>query len=157
MKKVILPFAFLFTISVALISTQSGCTKETIKNTTDTVVVKTTDTVLYCAPSIKGLWTGTAQNTSSGQAFTMSIKADGTATYENVISGKQQLCVGTWTLVNSVFTCNVVCVYGLSANVGISQKYTANFNSTTGVLSSGQWMNTSGATDSGTFTLTKVN
>jgi hypothetical protein len=156
MKKVILGFAFLFTISFALISTQSGCKKETIRNT-DTVFVKTTDTVLYCTPGIKGLWTGTAQNTSGGQAFTMSVKADGTATYENVISGKQQLCVGTWTLVNAVFTCNVVCIYGTSANVGVAQKYTANFNSVTGVLSSGQWMNTSGVTDSGTFTLTKVN
>jgi hypothetical protein len=157
MKKIILPFVFLFTLAIALISTQSGCTKETIKNTTDTVVVKHTDTVLYCTPSVKGLWTGAQQSASSGQAFTVSIKADGTMTYENIISGTRQFCAGTWTLTNSILTFNTVCIYGVSANVGVAQSFTANFNSSTGLLSSGQWTNTSGPTNSGTFTLTKVN
>lgn len=110
--------------------------------------------------SIQGLWTGTQQNaTSPASAFTMSIKPDGTATYENILLGIQQFCSGTWTLSGTTFTCNTTCIYGLSYNVGVKQTFTAVFNSSTGSLTSGQWINTypPSAPNSGTFSLTKVN
>jgi hypothetical protein len=110
--------------------------------------------------AVQGLWTGTQTNASAQtSAFTMSIKADGTATYENILLGTQQFCAGTWTLNGTAFTCNTTCIYGLASNVGVKQTFTAVFNPTTGTLSSGQWVNTfplSSAT-SGTFSLTKVN
>lgn len=110
--------------------------------------------------SIKGLWTGTQQNaTTAATVFTMSIKSDGTATYENILLGTQQFCAGTWSLNGTTFTCNTTCIYGLPGNVGVKQTFTATFNSNNGTLSSGQWVNTypPSSANSGTFSLTKVN
>lgn len=151
MKKVLISFSALMMLSLLVFVSQTGCTKETINTVTKT------DTVYKCTPSIVGLWTGAQQNATSGQPFNMSIKADGSVTYENIVSGTQQFCSGTWTLSSGVFTCNTVCIYGFPAYVGIKQRFTANFNSTTGILSSGLWANTSINTDNGTFTLTKAN
>lgn len=109
--------------------------------------------------SVQGLWTGTQQTASTTPTqFNMSIKADGTATYENVLLGTQQFCAGTWALNGTAFTCNTTCIYGLSYNVGVKQTFTAVFNSTTGTLSSGQWINTypTSVVGSGTFSLMKV-
>lgn len=151
MKKVLISICSLAVFSSIIVSSQTGCTKET------TNPVTKTDTVFKCTPSILGLWTGSQQNATSGQVFNMSIKSDGTMTYENIAAGTQQFCSGTWTLNNGVFTCNTVCIYGISAYIGIKQRFTANYNSTTGAISSGVWANTSINTDNGTFTLTKVN
>ncbi|CAN5859174.1 hypothetical protein BH11BAC4_BH11BAC4_25950 [soil metagenome] len=76
--------------------------------------------------------------------------------YENVISGTNQLCVGTWTLSNTALFFTTVCVYGLPQNVGVSQTFTATYNLTTGILTNGTWVNNTSGTDSGTFTLTEV-
>lgn len=109
--------------------------------------------------SVRGLWIGTFKNTTTPpQAFAVSIKPDGTTTYENTISGTRQFCAGTWTLTGSTLTCNFTCIYGLPGNVGVQQTYTATFNPADGTLSAGQWVNTAppAAANSGTFELTKV-
>jgi hypothetical protein len=108
---------------------------------------------------VHGLWTGTQTNASNETStFTMSIKPDGTATYENVLLGTQQFCAGTWTLNGTEFTCNTTCIYGLPYNVGVKQTFTAVLNSGAGSLSQGQWVNTYPRiyATAGSFTLTKV-
>lgn len=152
MKKILLASAALTIFAASIILFQiSSCTKSVAQEN------KQTDTVYKCTPSIQGLWIGTQQSSTTGQPFSMSIKPDGTMTYENIVYNTQQLCVGTWTLVNSTFTCNTECIYGYF--VGVKQKFTATFDASTGILSSGTWVDTypATATSSGTFTLTKVN
>lgn len=153
MKKIVLGSLSLLMLTIILFTSQTGCKKETI-----TTVTKV-DTVYRCTPTIQGLWTGDQINTSSaGQAFNWSIRADGTASYENTVFGIRQLCVGTWTLTNETWTCNVTCVYGVTAYVGAKQTYTAKYNAITGALTNGTYQTTTpGLEDSGTFTLTEVN
>ena len=118
------------------------------------------DTAQPTTHSVQGLWSGTLQHASAPSSqFTMSIKGDGTATYENIILGTQQFCSGTWTLSGTTFTCNTVCIYGLPGNVGVKQTFTAEFNTNSNTLGSGQWVNTFPAStaNSGTFTLNTVN
>lgn len=149
MKKILLPSVVLFFTLFILANTQTSCKKESVRNLTDTVY--------KCTPSIKGLWIGSHQNSVGGQPFSMSIRANGTMSYEDSVYNKHQLCIGTWTLVNSKFECNTECIYGYF--VGVKQKFTANFDPITGLLSNGQWVVTYplSSYDSGTFTLTKVN
>ncbi|MDI9366612.1 MAG: hypothetical protein QM541_16770 [Flavobacterium sp.] len=133
-------------LTILLLFQISSCSKET-----------PTPTTTY---SIQGLWSGTHQNTTTPAAqLNMSIKADGTVTYENILLGTQQFCSGTWTLTGTTFTCYTTCIYGLSSSVGVKQTFTATFNNAAGTLSSGQWVNTfpASAANSGTFSLTKVN
>lgn len=151
MKKLVFGSFSALVLSIVLFTSQTSCKKET-------ETVTKTDTVFKCTPSIQGLWTGATANTSgAGQAFTVSIKADGTATYENTVNGTRQFNVGTWTLVNGTWTFNSTCVYGVSAFVGATQTFTATYNATTGALTNGTYSATSKVTDSGTFTLTEVN
>ncbi len=154
MKKTYLTLASLIVLTTLIFTSQTSCKKET----TTTNVIKT-DTLYKCNPSVLGLWVGVQENALASQTFTVSVKTDGTMTYENIISGTQQLCTGTWTLLNGVFTFNTVCVYGVSGNVGVRQRFTATFNSSTGTLTAGQWQNTFPVsnTNSGTFILNKVN
>ncbi len=95
MKKIALSFLSVFAMTFLLINTQTSCKKETTNTITDTVNV--------CTPSINGLWTGMQQNATSGQPFNLAIMPGGSMTYDNVISGTYQFCVGTWTLNNSIF------------------------------------------------------
>jgi len=113
------------------------------------------DTVFKCTPTIQGLWTGYVQNASSGQNFSFDIMPDGTASYQDSVAGVRQLNVGTWKLTNGTWTCNITCVYGYY--VGAKQTFTATYNATTGTLTNGTYVTTSPGSDSGTFTLTKVN
>lgn len=132
-------------IGLANVSMLSGCTKDNSPATSHTVT---------------GLWTGTQKTaTSAATSFTMSIKADGTATYENILLGVQQFCAGTWTLSGTTLTCNTTCIYGLPNNVGVKQTFTATYNPSDGTLSNGQWENTypPSAAITGTFSLTEVN
>ena len=150
MKKTLLT-TFVLGISVALfLVTQTGCKKET-------ETITTTDTVYHCTPNIQGLWIGDQRNATSGQPFSMSIKPDGTMSYENKIGNTYQLCVGTWTLINNNFSGTTTCVYGVSAFVGVTQNFTATYNSTTGAMTNGTWRNVSPNNDSGTFTLSEIN
>jgi hypothetical protein len=154
MKKTFLSLASILVLTALIFTSQTSCKKET----TTTTVIKT-DTLYKCTPSVLGLWSGVQENALGSGTFNVSVKADGTMTYENIILGTQQLCTGTWTLSNGVFTFNTVCVYGASGNIGVRQRFTATFNSSTGTLTAGQWQNTFpiSNTNSGTFILNKVN
>lgn len=161
MKKIIFGSLSVFTLTVFLLASQTSCKKETETVTkTDTITKK--DTV-YIAPTIQGLWAGSWLNTgqsasaAQNQTFNWSIRPDGTASYENVVSGVNQLCVGTWTLTNGTWKCTTTCLYGASGNPGTKQTFTATYNAVTGKLSNGTFVNASPSTDTGTFTLTEVN
>jgi hypothetical protein len=153
MKKIVLSSLSLLVLTFILFTSQTGCKKETIIDNTKV------DTVYKCTPTIQGLWTGNQLNTSGdGQAFSWSIRPDGTASYENTISGIRHLCTGTWTLTNGTLTCYTTCVYGLDRFIGAEQTFTANYNATTGALTNGTYVTTTPSLqDTGTFTLTEVN
>lgn len=143
-KATLLTKSFFLFLALATTIFLSSCDKDDPQTTTK---------------SVRGLWTGTFRNaTTPPQAFAVSIKPDGTTTYENTISGTRQFCAGTWTLTGSTLTCNFTCIYGLPGSVGVQQTYTATFNPADGTLSAGQWVNTAppAAANSGTFELTKV-
>jgi hypothetical protein len=107
---------------------------------------------------IQGLWVGTVGNsTSSAQSYSFAIKTDGKISFETFAANQYHFGVGTWTLNGNTFTANVTTLYGISSNVGTQQQLTATFNSTSGVLSNGTWINISPATGNGTFSVTKVN
>ncbi|SFE97832.1 hypothetical protein SAMN05518672_113123 [Chitinophaga sp. CF118] len=153
MKKIVLGSFSLLVLTFILFISQTGCKKETFTNITKV------DTVYKCTPTIQGLWTGMQLNSASaGQTWSCSIRADGTASYENTIFGIRQLSTGTWTLTNETWTCNMTCVYGVEKFIGAAQTFTATYNATTGTLTNGTYVTTTpGLEDSGTFTLTEVN
>ncbi len=149
MKKVLSGLVVLLTIAISVAGLQTGCTK-------DSPAVQT-DTIFKCIPNITGLWVGSQEDvTGSGEEFSMSIKPDGTMHYENIINGTQQLCTGTWKLSGDKFSCDTKCIYGSPGYGGVKQNFTADYNSTTGLLTNGTWRNTSPADNSGTFTLREV-
>jgi len=156
MKKIVFGSFSVLALTVFLFTSQTSCKKET-------ETITKSDTVYRCTPTIQGLWTGSwitsTQNASSAQTqtFSWSIRPDGTASYENTVSGVQQLCVGTWAVTNGTWKCNTTCVYGAPGNAGTKQTFTATYDATTGKLTNGTFVNTSPSTDSGTFTLTEVN
>ena len=106
--------------------------------------------------TIEGLWIGTITNASASEPYNLSIKPDGKITFESIISGQEQFGAGTWTLSGSNFSANVTTLYGVQSNVGVQQRLTATFNSSSGALTNGQFTNTSPANDSGTFSVTEV-
>ncbi|QNA43524.1 hypothetical protein [Lacibacter sediminis] len=107
---------------------------------------------------IQGLWVGTIGNpTSTAQPYALSIKANGQITFEGYAANTYHFGTGTWTLNGDSFTANVTTLYGISSNVGVQQKLEATFNSSTGILNNGKYVNTSPANDAGTFSVTKVN
>lgn len=135
------------TLTLGMLLLSYGCTKN------ETTTVNPT-TPVY---TITGLWTGIIANANSSQAYSLSIKSDGKLTLHGFDGSVEQFGTGTWTLNGTTFTANVVTLYGYPSNAGVRQQITATFNSATGVLSSGKYQNTSGASDSGTFTLVEVN
>jgi len=149
MKKILLASLTLSALTFILSVSQTGCKKS------DTV---TTDSTSQCTHTIVGLWTGSSVNAAgSGQDWSVSIRPDGTASYENTVQNKHQLAVGTWTLKNDTLTFSTVALYGLSIFIGAEQTFTAKYDSTTGTLTNGTYVTTSPGTDSGTFTLAEVN
>lgn len=147
MKRIVLSTSLLLTtLLLAIISFSSSCKKD------ETTTTGTTYTV-------QGLWTGNHQITGSTPlALNMSLKPDGNATYEDIISGTYQFCAGTWTLTGTTLTVNTTCIYGQPVNVGVKQTFTGTFDAATGTLTAGQWSNTypPASAASGTFTLTKA-
>jgi hypothetical protein len=150
MKTNVLQLLALVLFAGSIFTTQTSCEKETEN------IVSAPDTVSVCVKSLPGLWEGFQQNAVSGQAFICNFRTNGTASYENVVGGVRQLCVGSWTLVNGTLTLNTICVYGRSEFVGAEQTFSAQYNNTTGVLTGGTWVTTSPFNDSGSFTLTEV-
>ena len=107
--------------------------------------------------NIQGLWVGTVANATASEFYSLSIKPDGKITFESIIGSQEQFGAGTWTLVGSNFSAHVTSLYGLPSNVGVQQTLTAKFDTKTGLMSEGKYVNTSPANDSGTFILTKAN
>lgn len=163
-------------LTFVLLSTQTSCTKDELKEIikTDTLYIPTTDTLyrdsiridtliktdtLYRDTiTIEGLWTGSQVNTNGdGQAFSFSIMKDGTASYENVVLGVYQLCVGSWRITDGKWICNTTCIYGAPVYVGAQQTFTADYDAATGKMTNGTYVTTTpGIQDSGTFVLTEV-
>ena len=151
MKKIVFGSLSVFALAVVFFTSQTSCKKET-----DTITK--TDTVYRCTPTVQGLWTGVTLNTKgAGQAWSVSIRTDGTASYEDSVYGVRQLSVGTWKLTNGTWTFNATCIYGYAPYVGATQTFTATYNATTGTLTNGTYVTTTPSPDSGTFTLTEVN
>lgn len=153
MKKIFMVSLALTVLAVSIgLFQMTSCTKA--------IAQTKTDTIYMCNSSINGLWSGTIQDaTSVPQPYNLSIKADGTISFEGIALNQEHFGVGTWTLTDSILTCNITTLYGLSYNVGIKQTLTAVFNNKTGILSSGKWIDIypNTATSSGTFMVKKVN
>ena len=154
-------FASLVLIIFAASITMSSCT--IVSKTFVQVAQPKADTIyVNSSPvSISGLWIGSQQSSVTGTIaalpFNLSIKLNGTLTFESVPpDGVQHFGTGTWVLTDSVLTCNVVTVYGDSLDIGVRQTLTATYNKKTGTLTNGKWMNVN-KSNYGTFTVTKVN
>ena len=142
MKKITQINRFRLATLLILTSLFLGCKKDTVQTT-------------Y---KIHGLWVGTVANpTSSAQPYSLSIKSDGKITFEGYAAITYHFGVGTWTLNGDTFTANVTTLYGISSNIGTQQQLNATFNSSTGILSNGTYVNISPANSTGTFSVTKVN
>jgi hypothetical protein len=108
--------------------------------------------------SVKGLWEGTMTDANT-QPFFLSLKSNGTCTMENISPGTQEnLSFGTWSLNATSLTCNLTCPYGYATNIGLNMTFTGIFDSDLGTIKgSFHLVSPSGATDNGTFSLTKPN
>jgi hypothetical protein len=146
-KKVIMKKGLLHTVLLPLLSLVFlflSCTKESKQPAT--------------TYNLQGLWVGSIKSaTTIDQPYSLSIKSDGTLLFHGIANNVHHFGTGTWVLAGSTLTCNVTTTCGVSFNVGVQQRLTAEFNSTTGVLSSGTWTNTNASANSGTFQLTEVN
>lgn len=110
--------------------------------------------------SVTGLWQGVSSSGGNSAPFNLSVKTDGTCTCEGISPGTQEnLGYGTWSLVESKFTFNIKWVYGYSTNINLQVTNTATFNTSNGTITGGVYhaVSPSGATNDGTFSLTKVN
>jgi hypothetical protein len=104
--------------------------------------------------SIVGTWTGSLTGVNEANFgllyYSFIIKSDSTiATQSTGTDGKTYLGNGTWKLNGTNFSAK-------SVSNGTAQTITAIFSSSRGSLTSGAWSNDNG-TDSGTFTMTRVN
>lgn len=149
MKKVLFASITLSALAFISLISQTGCTKS------DPV---TTDSTSQCKHTIVGLWTGSSVNTAgNGQPWSVVIRPDGTVSYENTVYNTHQLAIGTWALKHDTLIFKTKCIYGYSIFVGAEQTWTAKYDTTTGTLSKGTYVQTTAGTDSGSFTLTEVN
>ena len=140
--------AFFITILGVLVLLGSGC----IKGVTPTPVVPKKDN------HVQGLWIGTASNATISIPYFLTLKPDGTCSFEGISAGNQEdFGVGTWVLTDSTVTCSVITLYGLETNIGVKQNITGVFHSASGTLTGLTWTDIAPATDQGTFSLTKAN
>jgi hypothetical protein len=106
--------------------------------------------------NIQGVWVGTASNATITIPYYLTIKPDGTCSFEGISTGNvENFGTGTWTLTGTAFTCRLTTLYGVSNNIGINQTVTGVFDTKAGTLTSLTWNDISPATDQGTFTLAK--
>jgi hypothetical protein len=118
------------------------------------------DTPAPSNASIYGLWAGTyATNGAAGveEYFSLIFKPDGSLINDTKGNNQQHINLGIWSLTGDQITCNVTCVYGLPANLGIQEEFTATFDKATGKITKGTWKNTPPLNGSGTFQVVKVN
>ena len=144
MRRLLLSIGFIATFIISFQLT--GCTKDDPTPPADT--------------SIYGLWTGTYTiNSYPGleQYFSLILKPDGTLINDTKGDGQQHLNIGTWTLSGDQLNCHVICVYGITTNLGVQEDFTATYNKVTGKITNGVWKNTPPLNGSGTFQVDKVN
>jgi hypothetical protein len=147
MKKLSTSCAVLTSFALSMVIFQTSCKKD--------------PTTPNSSPhSIEGLWIGSysvdGQPSLGEQYYSVVIKPDGTMIEDTKWSGKQHLSIGTWKLDHDTLNYTATCVYGLTANVGTTEKHAAIFDASKGTLSSGKWQNVP-VSGSGTFTASRIN
>lgn len=146
------------------------CTKTNNVNTTihdsTTVIIRDTtvkrDTVILTTAKnpIVGEWVGTfhIDGTAAANVFyyRLDIRADSTVytTGESgLYDGNTTYATGPWKLLGTAFSASVTALDASHTNV---QTLTANYDSTAGTLHNGVYINISGSSQTGTFTLNRV-
>jgi hypothetical protein len=146
------------------------CTKTNNINTTihdsTTVIVRDTivkrDTVILTTTKnpIVGEWVGTFHIDGTATAnlfyYKLEIRADSTVytTGESgLYDGNTTYAAGPWKLLGTAFSASVTALDSSHTNV---QTLTANYDSTSGILGNGVYIDVTGSTQTGTFTLTRV-
>lgn len=137
---------------LVIFGTQSSCEKENVIN--NNII----DTIYQCTPNIKGLWEGTMTDAIT-QPFFLSLKTDGTCTSENISPGTQEnLSFGTWQLNGVNFQANLICKYGYVTNLELDMEFTGVYDSSQGKITGTFHLESpSGASEDGTFQVTRVN
>jgi hypothetical protein len=138
----------ILSLAVSVILFNSGCKKNSDPITPPTPTVN---------HNIQGVWAGTASNATITIPYYLTIKADGTCSFEGISAGNvENFGTGTWTLTGTAFTCQLTTLYGVTNNIGIKQNITGVFDTKAGTLTSLTWNDIDGATDQGTFLLIKA-
>ncbi|MES2108069.1 MAG: hypothetical protein V4577_04950 [Bacteroidota bacterium] len=107
---------------------------------------------------IQGVWVGTASNAAETIPYFLTLKADGTCSFEGITAGSvENFGTGTYSVSGTAFTGSLNTLYGVSTNIGVKQSIKGTFDSKAGTLTSLTWEDTFGATDNGTFILAKAN
>lgn len=160
MKKAIQLFLITLSISFALISINSGCKKETIRETV-------TDTIFHCSPNIEGLYEGTYTvgpgspvPTGTQFYFSFSIYPNGKVSYKSkgYYNGSLDYITfadGTFSLTNNQFTFDVTTINNPGSGPQHTQSGSATFNGVNGTLSNGTITDPLGG--SATWSMTRVN
>ena len=159
MKKIFLSLITVIILSFFFVTSQTGCTKET--------VTSRTDTVFQCPQNIQGLWVGTyivgpGNPVPAGTAFffSFSIHPDGTMSYKskgyyNGSSDYITFADGTWLMTGTTFSFSVTTVNIAGGGAQHTQSGTATYNSTNGTLSNGVISDPAGG--SATWSMNRVN
>lgn len=152
MKKGIFSLGILTSLFIVIFGTQSSCEKDNV------VTSNLTDTIYRCSPNIKGLWEGTMTDAIT-QPFFLSLKSDGTCTSENISPGTQEnLSFGSWNISGTDLTVNLLCKYGYITNLDLQMDFSGVYDSTQSkIIGTFHLQSPSGATENGTFELTRVN
>jgi len=145
MKRTLMSAIVLLIFSASIIVFQISCQKSAIAQVNNA--------------TIQGLWIGTytvAGHAELGQQyFSLVIKPDGTVIADTKGENTQHLAPGTWSISGTQLTCTYTCVYGLPANIGITEIADATWDKT-GKLT-GTWRDNPNTQGTGEITLTKVN
>ena len=140
----------LFFTSVLTLLFTVSCTKTT-----------TTPAITKTNPNpITGLWVGTYQIDDAAYLgsfyYSANIFSDSTIIQDGGgASGTFYTSKGNWTLHDSLFTATLTAT-DLTGPVNV-QVITAIYDSTAGTLSNGKWRHTDGGTQTGTFSMKRVN
>ena len=145
-------FAFMFLLIIISLF-YSSCKKDSVVNNNNAA-----DTVYQCLPNIKGLWEGTMTDAIT-QPFNISLKTNGTCFSENISPGTQEnFSYGNWNLSSDSIFINMTCVYGYPTNINLDMRFRGRYNSAASSINGTFFLESpSGATDAGTFSISRVN
>lgn len=153
-----------FTLFAATVFFSPACTKTNNVVTTihDSTTVIVRDTVVVTTPKnpIVGEWVGTfhVDHTPAVDSFyyRLDISSDSivyTTGEGDLYNGVTTYSAGPWKLQGTAFSATVTAIDGTNSNV---QTLTAVYNSTAGTLSNGVYIDITGISQTGTFTLNRV-